>query len=57
MPPKFKDIGAWELAQELTRKICVVTKKAKPARNFGLKGQVQDAAGNPKPLNPEPLNL
>jgi hypothetical protein len=34
-----------------------VTKKAKLARNFGLKGQVQDAAGNPKHLNPEPLNL
>jgi hypothetical protein len=43
--PKFEDIDAWQLARELTRKIYGLTKKVKFARDFGLKGQIQDAAG------------
>ena len=34
------------LARELTRKVYGLTKKAKFSRDFGLKGQIQDAAGS-----------
>jgi len=34
------------LATELTRKVYGLTKKAKFARDFGLKRQIQDAAGS-----------
>lgn len=43
---RFEDIEAWQLARELTRKVYSLTKKAKFARDFGLSGQVQDAAGS-----------
>ena len=43
---RFEDIEAWQLARELTRKVYVLTKKPKFARDFGLKGQIQDAAGS-----------
>ena len=43
---RFEDIEAWQLARELTRKVYVLTKKAKFARDFGLKKQIQDAAGS-----------
>ena len=43
---RFEDIEAWQLARELTRKVYVLTKKSKFARDFGLKGQIQDAAGS-----------
>ncbi|NVM23045.1 MAG: four helix bundle protein [Desulfobacterales bacterium] len=36
------------MARELTRKVYGLTKKAKFARDFGLKGQIQDAAGSSK---------
>ena len=42
----FEDIEAWQLARELTRKVYELTKKPRFARNFGLKGQIQDAAGS-----------
>ncbi|MEE9398929.1 MAG: four helix bundle protein [Dehalococcoidales bacterium] len=45
---RFEDIEAWQLARELTHKIYGLTKKAKLARDFGLKGQIQDAAGLPR---------
>jgi hypothetical protein len=41
---RFEDIDAWQLARELTRKVYGLTNKAKFARDFGLKGQIQDAA-------------
>jgi four helix bundle protein len=44
--PSGKDIEAWQLARELSRKVYTLTKKAKFARDFGLKGQIQDAAGS-----------
>ena len=66
---RFADIEAWQLAGELTRKVYGLTKKTKFAHDFGLRGQIQDAAGssmhniaegfdsetNPKPLNAEPI--
>lgn len=43
---RFEDIEAWQLARELTRKIYGLTEKAGFARDFGLKGQIQNAAGS-----------
>ena len=43
---RFEDIEAWQLARELTRKVYGLTKKPKFARDFGLKGQIQKAAGS-----------
>jgi four helix bundle protein len=43
---RFEDIEAWQLARELTRKVYGMTKKTKFARDFGLRGQIQDAAGS-----------
>ena len=52
---RFEDIEAWQpveslqverLAKELARKVYGLTKKTKFARDFGLKGQIQDAAGS-----------
>jgi four helix bundle protein len=44
--PSGKDIKAWQLARELSRKVYTLTKKTKFAGDFGLKGQIQDAAGS-----------
>ena len=43
---RFEDIEAWQLARELARKVYELTKKPRFARNFGLKGQIQEAAGS-----------
>ena len=43
---RFEDIEAWQLARELTRKVYDLTKKSEFACDFGLKGQIQDAAGS-----------
>ena len=43
---RFEDIGAWQLARELTCKVYDLTKKTKFARDFGLKGQIQNASGS-----------
>ena len=43
---RFEDIEAWQLSRELTRKVYGLTKKPKFARDFGLKRQIQDAAGS-----------
>ena len=43
---RFEDIEAWQLARELTRKIYGLTKKPEFARDFGLRKQIQDAAGS-----------
>jgi len=43
---RFEDIEAWQLARELTRKVYELTKKPRFTRDFGLKGQIQDAAGS-----------
>jgi len=44
----FEDIETWQLARELTHKVYGLTKKAKFVRDFGLKGQIQDAVGLPR---------
>jgi four helix bundle protein len=41
---QFEDIEAWQLAREPTRKVYKLTKNPRFARDFGLKGQIQDAA-------------
>ena len=46
-PPAAWRIEAWQLARELTHKVYGLTKKAKFARDFGLKGQIQDAPALP----------
>jgi len=43
---RFEDIEAWQLARELTRKVYGLTKKPQFARDFGLKKQIQEAAGS-----------
>jgi four helix bundle protein len=43
---RFEDIEAWQLARELTRKVYELTEKLKFARDFGLKRQIQEAAGS-----------
>jgi four helix bundle protein len=43
---RFEDIEAWKLPRELTRKVYELTKKPEFARDFGLKGQIQDAASS-----------
>jgi hypothetical protein len=45
---RFEDIEAWQLARELTRKVYGLTKKTRFAHDFGLKRQIQEAAG-PEP--------
>ncbi|MBW2441488.1 MAG: four helix bundle protein [Deltaproteobacteria bacterium] len=43
---RFEDIEAWQLARELTRKVYTLTKKPKFTQDFGLKRQIQEAAGS-----------
>jgi four helix bundle protein len=43
---RFEDIEAWQLARELTVKTYRLTNKPAFAKDFGLKGQIQDAAGS-----------
>jgi hypothetical protein len=39
--PGGKDIEAWQLARELTRKVYRLTKKPRFAEDYGLKRQIQ----------------
>jgi four helix bundle protein len=43
---RFEDIEAWQLARELTRKVYRLTKKSRFSKDYGLKNQIQDAAGS-----------
>ena len=43
---RFEDVEAWQLARELARKVYDLTKKGKFALDFGLRKQIQDAAGS-----------
>ena len=43
---QFEEIEAWQLARELTRKVYRLTKEPRFSKDFGLKGQIQDAAGS-----------
>lgn len=43
---RFEDIEAWQLARELTRKVYRRTRNPGFAKDYGLKRQIQDAAGS-----------
>ena len=43
---RFEDIEAWQLACELAIKVYHLTKKPRFAKDYGLKNQIQDAAGS-----------
>jgi len=43
---RFEDIEAWQLARELTRKVYRLTKTPDFSKDYGLKRQIQDAAGS-----------
>ncbi len=43
---RYEDIEAWQLVRELTLKVYGLTKKPGFARDFCLRGQIQDAAGS-----------
>lgn len=43
---KFEEIEAWQLARELTQKVYSMTRKPKFAKDYGLKRQIQEAAGS-----------
>ena len=43
---RFEDIDAWQLACELTRKVYRLTKNPGFVKDYGLKKQIQDAAGS-----------
>lgn len=43
---RFEDIEAWQLARELTQKVYSVTENPKFTKDYGLKRQIQEAAGS-----------
>jgi four helix bundle protein len=43
---RFEEIEGWQLARELTMKIYMATRVGEFARDFGLKDQIQRAAGS-----------
>ncbi len=43
---RFEDIEAWQLARELTQKVYFLGRKSRFAKDYGLKRQIQDAAGS-----------
>jgi len=43
---RFEEIEAWQLARELTRRVYRLTKKPGFAKDYGLKNQMQEAAGS-----------
>jgi four helix bundle protein len=43
---RFDEIEAWQLARELTKKIYGLANKGNFAKDYGLKRQIQNAAGS-----------
>jgi four helix bundle protein len=43
---RFDEIKAWQMARELTKKIYALAEKDRFSRDFGLKRQIQSAAGS-----------
>ena len=43
---RFEDVEAWQLARELTWEVYRLTKKPGFVKDYGLKRQIQDAAGS-----------
>ena len=42
----FEDLNAWQKARELAGFVYALTRKGKFLRDFGLRNQIQDAAGS-----------
>lgn len=43
---RFEDIEGWQLARELTQRVYGLTKTPRFAKDYGLKRQIQEAAGS-----------
>jgi four helix bundle protein len=43
---RFEEIEAWQLARELTRMVYRLTRKQAFSKDYGLKRQIQEAAGS-----------
>lgn len=43
---RFEEIEGWQLARELTRKVYFLASQEKFSRDFGLRDQIQRAAGS-----------
>ncbi len=43
---RFEDIKAWQLARILAQKVYRLTRQERFSKDYGLKGQIQDAAGS-----------
>jgi four helix bundle protein len=43
---RFEDIEAWQLTRDLTKTVYRLTKAAKFSQDYGLKRQIQEAAGS-----------
>ena len=43
---RFEDIEGWKLARELTRMVYSATKQAEFSKDYGLRDQIQRAAGS-----------
>ena len=43
---RFEDIEVWKLARELTRNVYRLTNKLPFSKDYGLRNQIQDAAGS-----------
>ena len=43
---RFEDIEGWQLARELTQQVYSLTKQSDFSRDFGLRDQIQRAAGS-----------
>ena len=43
---RFEDIEGWKLARELTRMVYSATKQAEFGKDYGLRDQIQRAAGS-----------
>lgn len=43
---RFEDIEAWQLARELTRMVYRLTKRPRFEKDYGLRRQIQEAAGS-----------
>ena len=43
---RFEDTEAWQLARVLTQKVYRLTRKPEFSKDYGLKRQIQDAAGS-----------
>jgi len=46
MIERFEDIEAWQLARELCREVYRLTGKPRFSKDYGLKRQIQNAAGS-----------